>query len=290
MEPGVVQGPRQEAWWPRAHFDVTAPVIGDDGWEVTAIMDLTDPQRGEAIDGKRVQFYRDGEPYERPVETGSDGRAQLLVKGLGFGKHLIEAKMVSLPDVHRSKVVDIRPAVSLDLSESVPGDEGAEVTATAYVSVDGRSVAGERIEFSLDERSSGTLETTDRDGRAKRKFERLGRGRHTIGAKIDKLVTRDRKTFEVKEEQAEAPVELSVDAFGGDGRYELVITVLSPKGLGMPRRAVRIQADRESATNQTGEDGVYRHPFRFDDFERFVTVSVVGTKLSKTLRLFGPRR
>lgn len=284
-------GTREFVKKPKLTFQVTEPRHGDDGWEVTATMDVV-TELGEPVSG-RVQFYQNGSPKEVPAPLDAEGRAPMRFVGLSVGKHLIEAKLIELPGVHGKKDVKVEFKVGVDVSETILGDDGMEATATAYVSAGDLPVKDIEGRFFFDEQPSGAPKRTGDDGRATQKFTNLSRGTHVLTFLVSSTTIRARKSFDVKEERVEAPTELLVGWAGQEGRYEFTITVLTSKGVGMRRRKVRIQDSADpkpiaAEVEETDELGVCTRSAEFRDRERTFTVSVLGTKLTRRVRLPGP--
>lgn len=171
---------------------------------------------------------------------------------------------------------------------------GGDILAVAILTTERNPIPleGQLVTFWLG-RDEVASERTDAHGRADHTFTDLGFGTHAVSMQIAGIHVTQRHTFiKPKEEAVEAPTDLLVVPVGRDGMYDLTITVLSPKGVGMPRRIVRIQDPKTPQLIKdqlTDKHGTRKHHMEFLDRERFITVSVLGTKLLKTIRLFGPR-
>ena len=182
--------------------------------------------------------------------------------------------------------------LTLELTpQSTPA--GGDILAVAILTTERNPMPleGQSVAFWLG-RDEAASEPTDEHGRTSHTFTGLGLGTHAVSAQVAGIHMTQRHTFtKPKDEVIEAPVDLLVEPSGRNGKYDITITVLSTRAVGMPRRAVRIK-DPTVKTHKdklTNKYGTYAHHVEFTDRERFITVSVLGTKLSKTVRLFGPR-
>lgn len=252
-------GAREFVKKPKLTFQVTEPRYGDDGWEVTATMDVV-TELGEPVSG-RMQFYLDGTPKGEPVPLDADGRAAMRFLNLPVGKHRIEAKLLELPGLHgRKDDVKVEFKVSVDVSEAALGDEGMEATATAYVSVGDLPVKEIEGQFFLDEQSFGALKRTGEDGRATQKFTNLTRGTHVVTFLVKGTTIRARKSFDVKEERVKIPAKLSVSIAGERGKQQMLIMVTAEDGSPVRGLAVAIQDGEafESVTIGSNGTAVYK--------------------------------
>lgn len=167
---------------------------------------------------------------------------------------------------------------------------GGDILAVAILTTERNPmpIEGQTVTFYLGA-DEITSQPTGTDGRTANTFTGLSFGTHAVSVQVAGVHVTQRHTFTKLTE--EAPADLLVEPSGHNGKYNLTVTVLSVKGVGMPRRTIRIQDPQAKAhaDKRTGEHGTYVYHVEFTDRERFVTVLVLGTKLSKTVRLFGPR-
>lgn len=171
-----------------------------------------------------------------------------------------------------------------------PAPTGGDILAVVVLTTERNPmpIEGQTVTFYLGANESAS-QVTGADGRTAHTFTGLSFGTHAVSVQVAGVHVTQRHTFPKLTE--EAPADLLVEPSGRNGKYNLTITVLSAKGVGMPRRTIRIQDPQAKARadKRTDKHGTYVHHVEFSDRERFVTVSVLGTKLSKTVRLFGPR-
>jgi len=191
-----------------------------------------------------------------------------------------------------------RLSLSLQVTQPVKREDKWEVTALAVVLYGSMAPEPPReVVFDVNGTEFQRVLTDSESGQARSAMMFSVIGEYIVTAYLpDFLTVRRSHRFMVKEEKKEAkrPTDLLVEDIGGNGKYRLVIRVLSKDksesvGVGVPKARLIIFDNRGQLRNrQTGADGtvIFSVP-DFTEREKSITVLVGGTGLKKTIKLLG---